>query len=139
LHKIRNVLDKVPESRKPEVHRQLREILGSSARAEATPQIEALARELTRDYPKAAACLRDDPDRMLAYFAFPKESWKSLRTTNAIESIFSAVRLRTNVMKRLRSGDSALYLVFKLIERLSKTWRRIPGYHTITVANEKAA
>jgi len=139
LHKIRNVLDKVPESRKAEVHRLLREILGSPTRAEATTQIEALARELSRDYPKAAACLRDDPDRMLAYFAFPKESWKSLRTTNAIESIFSAVRLRTNVMKRLRSGDSALYLVFKLIDRLSKTWRRIPGYHTITVANEKVA
>jgi putative transposase len=139
LHKMRNVLDKVPESRKPEVHRQLREILGSSTRAEATTQIEALARELSRDYPKAATCLRDDLDRMLAYFDFPKESWKSLRTTNAIESIFSAVRLRTNVMKRLRSGESALYLVFKLIDRLSKTWRRISGYHTITVANEKVA
>ena len=139
LHKIRNVLDKVPESRKPEVHRHLREILGSSTRAEATTQIEALARDLSGDYPKAAACLRDDLDRMLAYFDLPKESWKSLRTTNAIESIFSAVRLRTNVMKRMRSGESALYLVFKLIERLSKTWRRIPGYHTITVANEKAA
>jgi len=139
LHKIRNVLDKIPESRKSEVHRRLREVLGSSTRAEATTQIETLARELSTDYPKAAVCLRDDLDRMLAYFAFPKESWKSLRTTNAIESIFSAVRLRTNVMKRMRSGDSALYLVFKLIERLSKTWRRISGYHTITLANEKAA
>ena len=139
LHKIRNVLDKVPEKLKPEVHRKLREICNSTTRAEAMSTIDALARSLSNDYPKAAACVRDDVDRMLAYFAFPKASWKSLRTTNPIESVFASVRLRTNVAKRLRSGTSALYLVFKLIERLSTTWRRINGYQTITLAQEKVA
>jgi len=130
VHKTRNVLDKVPERLKAEVHRQLKEIQASSSRGEAVTQIEALADWLATDYPKAAACVREDVDRMLAYFAFPRASWKSLRTTNPIESIFSSVRLRTNVAKRLRSGRSALYLVFKLIERLSHTWRRIDGYQT---------
>jgi transposase-like protein len=60
-------------------------------------------------------------------------------TTNPIESIFSSVRLRTSVAKRLRSGASALYLVFKLIERQSATWRRIPGYQTITLAQREIA
>ncbi len=139
LHKIRNVLDKVPERLKSAVHRQLREICASTTRAEAVSKIDVLARSLSKDYPKAAACLRDDVDRMLAYFAFPQASWKSLRTTNPIESIFSSVRLRTNVAKRLRSGESALYLVFKLIERLSHTWRRITGYQTIALPKEEAA
>jgi len=133
VHKTRNVLDKVPERLKAEVHRQLKEIQASSSRGEAVTQIEALADWLATDYPKAAACVREDVDRMLAYFAFPRASWKSLRTTNPIESIFSSVRLRTNVAKRLRSGRSALYLVFKLIERLSHTWRRIDGYQTIAL------
>ena len=139
VHKIRNILDKVPERLKSDVHRKLREICHSTTRAEATSKIEALAVSLSNDYPKAAACVRDDIDRMLAYFAFPQASWKSLRTTNPIESVFSSVRLRTNVAKRLRSGASALYLVFKLIERLSTTWRRIDGYQTIALANENAA
>ena len=139
LHKIRNVLDKVPEKLKPDVHRQLREIYTALTRGEATSKIESLALSLSKDYPKAAACVRDDIDRMLAYFAFPKASWKSLRTSNPIESVFSSVRIRTNVAKRLRSGASALYLVFKLIERLSMTWRRIDGYKTIALAQEKAA
>jgi putative transposase len=143
LHKLRNVLDKVPEKLKPEVHEKLREIYNASTRAQATKLIESLAASLQRDYPKAALCVRDDPERMLAYFAFPKASWKSLRTTNPIESIVSSVRLRTHVAKRLRSGTSALYLVFKLIERLSTTWRRIDGYQTIpetlALAQEKAA
>lgn len=139
LHKIRNVLDKVSEKLKPEVHRQLREICNSATRAEATSKITSLANSLSKDYPKASACLREDVDRMLTYFAFPEASWKSLRTTNPIESIFSSVRLRTNVAKRLRSGASALYLVFKLIERQSATWRRIPGYQTITLAQREVA
>ena len=139
MHKIRNVLDKVPEKLKGDVHRKLRGICGSTTRAEAMSKIDALAVWLSKDYPKAAACVRDDVDRMLAYFAFPKASWKSLRTTNPIESVFSSVRLRTNVAKRLRSDTLALYLVFKLIERLSTTWRRINGYQTIALAQEKVA
>lgn len=132
LHKLRNVLDKVPKNKQREVHQKLGEIMASVTRSEAIAKIESLAAELQTHYPKAAACLRDDLDRMLTYFAFPSESWKSLRTTNPIESVFSSVRTRTNAAKRLRSGASATYLVFKLIERLSKTWHRIHGYKTIS-------
>jgi putative transposase len=139
VHKIRNVLDKIPEKLKPEVHRELREICQASSRAEAVSKIDSLARSLSKDYPKAAACVRDDVDRMLTYFAFPRASWKSLRTTNPIESNFASVKLRTNVAKRLRTGESALYLVFKLLERQSMTWRRINGYQTIALAQRSAA
>lgn len=130
-HKTQNVLDKVPERIKDDVHRQLREVTASATRLEAEGKIKTLADSLARDYPKAAACAREDLDRMLTYFKFPKASWKSLRTTNPIESTFASVRLRTNAAKRFRTGASALYLVFKLIERLSKTWRRINGYQMI--------
>ena len=43
-----------------------------------------------KGYPRATACVQDDVDRMLPYFAFQKASWKSLRTTNPIESVFDA-------------------------------------------------
>jgi hypothetical protein len=48
-----------------------------------------------------------------------------VRTSNPIESIFSGVRLRTNASKRLRVRENALYLVFKLVLRLSLNWRGI--------------
>ena len=48
-----------------------------------------------------------------------------LRTTNPIESIFSGVRLRTNASKRLRTPENPLYLVFKLVLRLTLNWRAI--------------
>ena len=37
------------------------------------------------------------------------------------------VRLHTNAAKRLRRRDNALYLVFKIVERLSRHWRPLNG------------
>jgi len=76
---------------------------------------------------------------MVTFFRFPEPSWKSLRTTNPIESIFASVRLRTDAAKRLRTGASATYLVFKLVQRLSASWRRIDGYRSIALETSQAA
>jgi len=81
--------------------------------------------------------VRDDVDRMVAFYRFPKASWKSLRTTNPIESIFASVRLPTDAAKRLRTATSATYLVFKLIQRLATNWRRINGYNTIALETRR--
>ncbi len=107
LHKMRNILDKVRERPKSDVHRNLREICRSTTRTEPTSKIETLAISLSNDYSKAGASVRDDIDRRLAYFAFPQASWKNLRTTNPIGAVFSSARLCANVAKRLRSGASA--------------------------------
>ena len=61
----------------------------------------------------------------VAFYDFPEEHWVHLRTSNPIESIFSGVRLRTNASKRLKVRENALYLVFKLVLRLSLNWRGI--------------
>ena len=103
-----------------------------AVRALARTKCETLAQMLQRDYPNAAACIRDDLDRMMSYYRFPRASWKSLRTTNVIESVFAPVRLRTNAAKRFRTGRSVTYLVYALIMRLSKSWRRIDGHRTIS-------
>ena len=73
----------------------------------------------------AAACLERDWEDFVRFYDFPQEHWLHLRTSNPIESIFSGVRLRTNAAKRLRVRENALYLVFKLVTRLSLNWRGI--------------
>ena len=50
-----------------------------------------------------------------------------LRTSNPLESIFSGVRIRTDATRRMKRRDSALYLVFKIVERLSQRWRSLNG------------
>ena len=128
LHKMRNVEDKVHEKHRGTIHPRLVEIMHAKSRSQAELMIEKLARELSKQYPKAAACLREDATRMTAYFDFPKPHWKHLRTTNIIESNFDNVRSRTNVCKRLRQPESATYLVWALLMRRKSHWRRFNGY-----------
>ena len=128
LHKMRNVEDKLPEKHRKTIHPRLVEIMHAESKAQAERLIEKLARELSRQYPKAASCLRDDVARMTAYYDFPKAHWKHLRTTNIIESNFDPVRSRTNVCKRMRNADSATYLVWALLTRRKSRWRRFDGY-----------
>ncbi len=131
LHKMRNVEDKVHEKHRDAIHLRLVEIMHAESRAQAERLIEKLARELSRQYPKAAACLREDVARMTAYYDFPKPHWKHLRTTNIIESNFDVVRSRTNVCKRLRQPESATYLVWALLVRRKSRWRRFNGYRLL--------
>jgi len=139
VHKLANVTDKLPPTRQAEARTKLREIMYAPDAKAARARIELFAQSLQRDYPKAAACVRDDVDRMVAYYDFPPGSWKHLRTTNPIESIFASVRLRTDAAKRLRTGRSATYLVHALIKRLSQSWRRLGGFETAKGALTEAA
>ena len=52
---------------------------------------------------------------------------KHLRTSNPLESIFSGVTIRTDAARRMKRRDSALYLVFKIVERLGQRWRSLNG------------
>jgi len=125
LHKMRNVLDKLPQRERAEAVKSLRAIYLSKTREEAKPKVIALAKSWRGLYDKAAECLLDDLDRMFAYYDYPAEHHKHLRTTNPIESIFASVRLRTGAMKRLRSARSAVYLIFQLVKRAEKSLQRL--------------
>jgi len=63
----------------------------------------------------------------VTFYRYPREQWIHLRTTNPLESVFSGVRLRTDATRRMRRRDNALYLVFKIVERLSQNWRSLNG------------
>lgn len=125
LHKMRNVLDKLPPRERSDGAKSLRAIYLSKTREEAKSKVIALAKNWRGMYDRAAECLMDDLDRMMAYFDFPAEHHKHLRTTNPIESIFASVRLRTGAMKRLRSARSAVYLIFQIVKRQEKSLQRL--------------
>jgi putative transposase len=71
--------------------------------------------------------LTKDRDALLAFYDFPCEHWKYLRTTNPIESTFATVRHRTIRSRGCLSNKTALAMVFKLIEGAQKSWRWIQG------------
>ena len=82
-------------------------------------------------YEKAADCLRKDRDALLAFYDFPAEHWKHLRTTNPIESTFATVRHRTIRSKGCLSNKTALAMVFKLVDGAQKNWRKLDGHNQL--------
>ena len=123
-HRLTNVQAKLPKRLRAKAHRRLREI----AEAETQKACEELrdryvADLLAADQRPAAETVLRDWEAFVTFYHYPREHWIHLRTTNPLESIFSEVRLRTNAAKRLRRRDNALYLVFKIVERLSRHWQ----------------
>ena len=127
-HRTLNVLDKLPKRLWSQVRKDLRQAASAPTRAACQQRLEQVAADLRQAGQEAAAeTVLRDLDEFLTFYAFPQEHWLHLRTTNPIESIFAGVRLRTNVTKRLPNVDNALYLVFKVVERLSQHWRKVSG------------
>ena len=111
-----------------EARGRLREIYEAPTKVDSRRLREAYAEQLRMvGQAQAAACLERDWEEMTAYFDFPQEHWRRLKTSNPIESVFAGVRLRTTVAKRMRVRENALYLTFKLVCRLSLNWRRLDG------------
>ena len=127
-HRVLNVQSKLPKRLQAEARGRLREMAESETQALCEERRDGYVAELRSLGQRAAAetVLRDWED-FVAVYHYPKEHWVHLRTSNPIESIFSGVRLRTNAARRLRCRDNALYLVFKLVERLSGNWRVLNG------------
>lgn len=126
LHKMRNILDKLPKRERSEAVLRLRAIYSATDQATA----ERLAKNLLADwkeagYYQAMECLWVALPRLLTYYEFPAEHHRHLRTTNVIESPFASVRLRTDAAKRFRSARSGTHLVFKILQNCEKRWARI--------------
>jgi transposase-like protein len=127
LHRLANVLDKLPTRLQGRAKQALHEIMDAASRADATRAAEAFEAEYGTKYPKAVTSLRRDFEHLLTFFDFPAEHWKHLRTTNLIESPFATVRLRTRVTKGAGSRAKAIMMTFKLLAMAEKRWRRING------------
>jgi len=60
---------------------------------------------------------------VLLHFDFPADHWVHLRTTNAIESTFATVRLRTRKTKGAGSRTAGLAMAYKLLAAAQARWR----------------
>ena len=127
-HRITNVQAKLPKRLQREARYRLREMAEAPTQQECEELRDRYAAELTAADQRAAAetVLRDWED-FVTFYHYPREHWIHLRTTNPLESVFSGVRLRTDATRRMRRRDNALYLVFKIVERLSRNWRSLNG------------
>jgi putative transposase len=127
VHKIVNVLDKMPKRVQPDAKSLLHEMMKAPAAADALKARESFEKLFAEKYPKATECLVKSWAELTTFFHYPAVHWTSLRTTNPIESSFATVKLRTKVTKGAGSRDTATAMAFKLLQECQKKWRRIRG------------
>ena len=129
-HKTENVLAKMPESLQDEAKTALRAIYKATTRARAIDlMIEFAARY--QAHSRAVETLLRDQERLLTFYDFPKAHWRSLRTSNPIESIFSPLRQRLNKAKRIINLYAALALVQQFLLVRQTRWHRLDGYRRV--------
>ncbi|MCP4006368.1 MAG: IS256 family transposase, partial [bacterium] len=125
VHRLANVLDKLPKRIQGKAKQLLSEIMNAETREVAVEAMDVFDKEYGAKYPKAVASLRRDEDKLLTFYEFPAEHWQHIRSANAIESSFATVRLRTRVTKGAGSRTKALLMAFKLLVMAEKRWRKI--------------
>jgi putative transposase len=131
VHRMANVLDKLPKRLQQAAKEALREIMNAPTRADAEAGIDRFEADYGAKYPKAVTSLRRDQAELLTFFDFPAEHWKHIRTSNPIESTFATVRLRQRITKGPGSRKRGLTMAFKLIQMAQGRWRRLNAPHLL--------
>jgi transposase-like protein len=130
LHKIRNVQDRLPDKLRPVVATRMRRAYHADSALAAEAELTALAAELDKTHPGAAASLREGLDETLTVLRLgvPPTLARTLRSTNAIESMISICRTRTRNVKRWRDGQMALRWCAAGMVEAGKQFRRVNGH-----------
>jgi transposase-like protein len=129
VHKTANVLHKLPKDLQAQAKQRLQAIWMAPDRQQAEMAFDLFIATYEAKYPKAADCLAQDREVLLAFYDFPAEHWGHIRTTNPIESTFATVRARTAKTRGCLSRNTMLAMVFKLYQSAAKRWHRLRAAH----------
>ncbi|GAC1564082.1 MAG: IS256 family transposase [Ktedonobacteraceae bacterium] len=116
VHKERNVLSAIPRRERSDVQAELVGIWDQPTQSEALTQLAAFKARYSQRYPEAVRSLAEDEEHLLTFFAFPQMMHRHIQTTNAIESLFSNVRQRTDQIDVFTTETSCLTIVWATIQ-----------------------
>lgn len=131
VHKTANILNNLPKSAQASAKSDIHEIWMAQTREDANKAFDLFVEKYSAKYPKASDCLTKDRDVLLAFYDFPAEHWRHLRTTNPIESTFATIRLRHRRTKGSGSRAASLAMMFKLGKSAERRWRKLNGHQQI--------
>jgi transposase-like protein len=116
VHKQRNILNAIPRRERGDVQAELVGIWEQPTKPKALLQLAALKAKYAQRYPEAVRSLAEDEEHLLTFYAFPQSMHRHIQTTNAIESLFSNVRQRTDQIDVFTTETSCLTIVWATIQ-----------------------
>lgn len=133
VHKMGNVLNELPKRLQSKARDMMREMYRAESKTDAGAALDDFRKAFQDKHDKAVTLIEKDWKALTAYFDYPARHWKSLRTTNPIESTFATVKLRTRVTKGAGSPKAASSMAFKLMMEAEKNWRSLNGHQDIAL------
>lgn len=122
VHKMRNILCKLPRGVLKEMKRLIQRVFLAPSYEVGLRLGRALINRFKGRYSAAMECLEKDLEECLTYLKFPREHWRSIRTTNLLERTFGEGRRRTKVIPRFPTETAGLKLVYATLVRASERW-----------------
>ncbi len=116
VHKQRNVMSAIPKREQQEVMTELKGIWQQEKKEEALTNLVAFKAKYSKRYPEAVRSLCEDEEHLLTFYAFPPVMHRYIRSTNAIESLFSNVRQRTDQIDTFTTETSCLTIVWAVMQ-----------------------
>jgi transposase-like protein len=132
VHKIANVLDKLPKRLQSDAKGLLHDMMKAEKEEDACKVKNSFEKLYLEKYPKAVECLTKSWSELTTFFHYPALHWQHIRTTNPIESSFATVKLRTKATKGAGSKEAATVMAFKLLCECERRWRKLKGYQDFT-------
>ncbi|MGH7511203.1 MAG: IS256 family transposase [Gemmatimonadales bacterium] len=124
-HKMRNILDKIPDGAREEVKAHLQAVRDAPTPLAGQQAAVQVLETFTQRFPAAMKSFSDDLEASLAHLELPLAHRKHARTTNLIERAFVEERRRTKILPRFFDEQSGMKLVYAVLARASERWQRV--------------
>lgn len=125
-HKLRNVVVKLRRLHRESCMGEAKAIFAAPSRTEAVRRFRAWRAKWVVEEERAVRCLEKDLFHCFHYFAFPRELWTKIRTTNILERAFREVRRRTRPMGVFTNAASAERIMYGVTQHLNANWEEHP-------------
>jgi putative transposase len=131
VHKLRNMQRKAPKHAQEEIADDFHEIVYAKDGKAAEAARGAFRRKWEKGCPGVVRSLDEGGDELLTFYGFPKQQWKTIRTTNVIERLNGEFRRRVKTQGSLPTEDAALVLLFSLVASGQIRLRKLDGFEKI--------
>jgi transposase-like protein len=138
-HKYENLKSHCPRHAHEELHRDYTAITHADDLDAARRAYRSFIAKWSRLVPAVVESLEEASEELLTFYRFPKEQWKSLRTTNIVERLNGEFRRRTKTQGSFSTETSALALLWGLVASGTIEMRKIDGYYKLNEVTKKVA
>ena len=134
VHFLREALGHARREQQPMLAALIRPIFNADSGEQARELLGDAIERLERPLPKVAALLERAEEDLLAFYTFPADHWRKLRSTNPLERLNREIGRRTDVVGIFPDNASLIRLSTSLVIEQNDEWlvgRRYLSAHSL--------